>query len=141
MMHKHTNHHTSYYTYKIQDSWIESKWLWLLQTLSVCLWSWGYDGSHLTKLCLPIFFTPPWNRGGVTFSLQCVWVSVCVCASLRLYLGTKFQPYGWTDLDMVFTKFVKYYNLFVYWPYMKSNKNKISLNGCLPHWLKPYWNW
>ena len=39
---------------------------------------------------------------------------VSVCPALF-----KFQPNGCTNLDAVFTK----------------------LNGCLPHWLGPYWYW
>ena len=59
--------------------------------------------------------TPPRNCIGVIFSLQ--FVCVCVCVCVRLFLWTKFQPNGWTDLDGVL------------------------VNGCLAHWLRPYWNW
>ena len=54
--------------------------------------------------------TPPWNHGGVIFSLQficvCVYLCVCVCVCFRLCLWTKFQPNGWTDLDAVFAKWL-----------------------------------
>ena len=52
------------------------------------------------------FITPPRNRGGVIFSLQFVYVSVCLCVCVRLLLWTKFQPNGWTDLDAVFAKWL-----------------------------------
>ena len=46
-------------------------------------------------------FTPPWNCGGVIFSLQFVCVCVCVCVCPSLCLWTKFQPNGFTVLDAV----------------------------------------
>ena len=30
-------------------------------------------------MCVARFFTPPRNRGGVIFPLQCVCVCVCMC--------------------------------------------------------------
>ena len=50
------------------------------------------------------FFTPPRNCGGVTFSLLSVCLSVCLCVWLCLW--TKFEPIGWTDLDVVFAKWL-----------------------------------
>ena len=46
------------------------------------------------------------NRGGVQFSLQfvCVSVCVCMCVCFQLFLWTKFQLNGCTDLDAVFAK-------------------------------------
>ena len=54
-------------------------------------------------------FTPPRNRGGVIFSLQFVCVCVCVSVCLSvcpIFLWTKFQPNGSTDLDAVFAKWL-----------------------------------
>ena len=33
-------------------------------------------------------------------------LSVCVCLCVRHFLWTKFQPNGWTNLDVVFTKWL-----------------------------------
>ena len=56
------------------------------------------------------FITHPQNRGGVIFSLQSVYVSVCGCVCLSLGLSvcqwTKFHPNGCTNLDAVFTKWL-----------------------------------
>ena len=59
-----------------------------------------------------INFTPPRNLGGVLFSLQ----FVCLCVSPMF---SCLKNSSWTD-EQIWTQF--------------------SLNGCLPHWLKPYWN-
>ena len=64
-----------------------------------------------------LHFTPPRNRGGVIFSLQFVYVSVCVRVFLIFSCE---QNYSRMDVP-IWTRF--------------------SLNGYLPHWLKPYWNW
>ena len=59
--------------------------------------------------CFLSFFTPPQNHGGVIFLLQFVCVSVCVfvcvCVS-DIFLLTKFQPNGQTDLDAVFANWL-----------------------------------
>ena len=49
-----------------------------------------------------ILFTPPRNLGGVIFSLQ----FVCMCVCPTLFLWTKSQPNGCTDLDAVFVKWL-----------------------------------
>ena len=58
----------------------------------------------------------------VIISLQFVCVCVCMCVSVCvcvcLYVSE--QNSRWTDA-MIWTWF--------------------SLNGCLSHWLEPYWNW
>ena len=61
--------------------------------------------------------TPPRNRGGVIFSLQFVCVSVCL----------------WVCPALLLNKI----------PAKRMNRfgREFSLNGCLPHWLEPYWNW
>ena len=55
-----------------------------------------YKGGKEKKIGDPYtqgpWITPPQNRGGVIFSLQ------CVCECVRLCLWTKFQPNGWTAL-------------------------------------------
>ena len=70
------------------------------------------------KIYIMLIFTPPRNRGGVIFSLQfvCVWVCVSVCVSNF----SCEQNSSRTDAP-IWTRF--------------------SLNGCLPHWLGPYWIW
>ena len=65
------------------------------------------------------FFIPPRNRGGVIFSLQFVCVCVCVCVCLCVRNSCE-QNSSRTDAPI--------------WMWF-------SLNGCLPHWLGPYWNW
>ena len=47
--------------------------------------------------------TPPRNHGGVIFSFQFVCVSL---SASDVFLLTKFQPNGWTDLDAVFDKWL-----------------------------------
>ena len=60
------------------------------------------------------FVTPPRNRGGVIFSLQFVCVSVCMPDTACEQNSSRTNAPIWT---------------------------RFSLNGCLAHWLKPYWNW
>ena len=81
--------------------------------------------SQNTVVWLPTYysfiFTPPQNRGGVIFLLQfvCVFVCVCVCVCVcmcvcvcvyvcvfNVFLLTKFQRNGCTDLDAVFAKWL-----------------------------------
>ena len=77
------------------------------------------------KLSNFLFITPPRNRGGVIFSLQFVSVCVCVCVCLSVCclcvrLNSCEQNSSQTN-EPIWTRF--------------------SLNGCVEHWLKPYWNW
>ena len=63
-------------------------------------------------------FTPPRSRGGVIFSLQ--FVCVCVCLSVCVSNFSCEQNSSRTDAQ-IWTRY--------------------SLNGCLLHWLRPYWIW
>ena len=70
-------------------------------------------GDWLSEPISQHIITPPRNRGGVIFSLQfvcvCVCVSVCLCVCLSvcpIFLWTKFQPNGCTDLNVVFAKWL-----------------------------------
>ena len=67
------------------------------------------------------FITPPKKCGGVIFSLTAVCLCVClsVCLSVQHCLWTKSQRKRMSS--PIWTRF--------------------SLNGCLPHWLKPYRYW
>ena len=113
-------------------------------TSSFVMWCWPYDKvknteviqSNVTfwQILWSVIFkalsislhseilTPPRNRGGVIFSFQfvcmsvCVYVCVCVCVSSSACE----QNSNRTD-EPIWTRF--------------------SLHGCLPLWLKPYWNW
>ena len=67
-----------------------------------------------TRFAHKILVTPPRFRGGVIFSLQFVCVSVCVSDFACEQNSSRTDAPIWTQF---------------------------SLNGCLPHWLKPYWNW
>ena len=57
---------------------------------------------------MPLFFTPPRNRGGVKFSLQfvCVCVCACVCTSvcLSVCLLARQRANHLTNSDVVFVK-------------------------------------
>ena len=68
-----------------------------------------------------IFITSPRNRGGVIFSLQFVCVYVCVCVSVCLCVQFSCEQNSSQTDAPIWTRF--------------------SLNGCFPHWLKPYWIW
>ena len=70
----------------------------------------------LTSHILVQIITPPRNRGGVIFSLQFVCVSVCVC--VRLFSCEQNSSQTIAPIWMRF-----------------------SLNSCLLHGLRPYWNW
>ena len=63
-------------------------------------------------------FTPPWNRGGVVFSLQfvcvCACLSVCLSVCLCVCLSVSEQSSSWTDAPI--------------WM-------RFSLNGWSPDWL------
>ena len=61
-------------------------------------------------------FTPPLNRRGKIFSLQCV----CVCVCLFVCVSVGDQNASQTD-EPIWTR--------------------VFLNGCLPHWIGPHWNW
>ena len=65
--------------------------------------------------------TPSRNRGGVIFSLQflCVYHSMSVCLTDCLSVSAYEQNSSRKD-ELIWTRF--------------------ALNGCLPHWLEPYWN-
>ena len=84
--------------------------------------------THIWLTLTISIFTPPRNRGGVIFSLQfvCVYVCLCVCLSVCVFVCVcvsdvfKKQNSSRTD-EPIWTRF--------------------SLNGCLSHWLEPYWNW
>ena len=94
-------HHWTHYSTSIflhQPFYCHSKYHWGQKCLRSLKPSW------FLFLSLLLLFTPPQNRGGVIFLLQFVCVSVCV--SVRLCLWTKFQPNGWTDLDVVFAKWL-----------------------------------
>ena len=82
----------------------------LCHSLSHFLW-------RLVKVSPQVIFTPPRNRGGVMFSLQFVCVSVCqwVCPMFSCEQNSSSR----TD-EPIWSRF--------------------SVNGCLPHWLKPYSN-
>ena len=65
----------------------------------------------------PFFYTSMKSWRGYIFTVLCLCVCVSVCLCVRLCLWTKFQL---TDTPI--------------W-------TAIFANNCLPHWLKPYWNW
>ena len=91
---------------------------------------WEWHGVCEVELChslfvlrayqvkgLNLFYTST-NRGGFIFSLQFVCVSVCLSVCVSGYSCE--QNSSRTD-TLIWTRF--------------------SLNGCLHHWLGPYWNW
>ena len=77
---------------------------------------------------IDFFITAPRNRGGVIFSLQ--FVCVCVCVS-NVFLWTKFQPNGCTDLDEFLAKWLltelleQYWN---WWPWIKGQGHSDSIS-------------
>ena len=62
--------------------------------------------------------TKSWR--GYIFTAVCLSVCLCVCVCLSLCLSVSKQNSSRMD-TLIWTRF--------------------SLNGCLPQWLKPYWNW
>ena len=65
--------------------------------------------------------TPPRNRGGVIFLMQFGCVScLSICLSVCVPDSACEQNSRQTD-EPIWTR--------------------VSLNGCLPHWLRSYWNW
>ena len=84
----------------------------------ICLKCW-LQSLYFDKIYL---FTPPRNRGGVIFSLQFVCVSVCLCVCVCVCVsGTSCEQNSSRTDPPIWTRF--------------------SLNGCFPHWLRPYWIW
>ena len=78
----------------------------------------NFSISDKTKTSQRGLFTPPRNRGGVIFSLQ--FVSVCVCVSVCVSNFSCEQSSSRTDAPIL---------------------KRFSLNVCLAHWLRSYWNW
>ena len=64
------------------------------------------DNLKLMTRRLLSFYTSTKSWRGYIFTAVCLCVclSVCVCVCPALFLWTKFQPNGYTDLDAVFAK-------------------------------------
>ena len=58
---------------------------------------------------------------------------MCVCACMRVFINIKLK-FKYVFLTPGFTQGVGYTT-------DEPILAPFSLNGCLPHWLKPYWNW